>query len=316
MPEKKVSFAIQSQDIRQYYQEVLDVIEMINKEFINLSDVKKQIEEISSLLIFDKIRKANNFAPLINCMHLVFTGKTGTGKTVVGVKMALILRNLGYLTKGHILTVSRDDLVGQYIGHTAPKAADCLQQANGGILFIDNAYTIYQPDNERDYGSEAVEMILQVMENQRDDLVIIFSGEKEKMEKFFHTNPGISSRVGNHIHFKDYTVNDLIKIADSLLLKEYRYKINIEALKILEFYLSQLVQHETFINARTVKALVNQLLCYHAANLEQKLEEKKQLDYESFITLNQEDLTLLTELDFMNIVGTDKIKLFKNKSYE
>jgi probable Rubsico expression protein CbbX len=193
---------------------------------------------------------------------MAFTGRPGTGKTSVAAKIALVLRNLGYLTKGHVSNVTREDLVGQYVGHTAPKTKEQLQKAQGGILFIDEAHHLYKPNNERDYGAEAIELLLQVMENQRDDLVIVFSGGKDKIEGFFNSNPGISSRIGNHVDFPDYKVNDLTYITKFLLNNEFRYKFTNEALDILIFYIKQLVTFQTFSNVRTIKVFLNILYLF------------------------------------------------------
>jgi probable Rubsico expression protein CbbX len=179
-----------------------DILGTMNNELVGLSDVKNRVREISSVLLFDRIREIQELATLNTSLHMAFTGRPGTGKTSVAAKIALVLRNLGFLSKGHITNVTREDLVGQYVGHTAPKTREQLNLASGGILFIDEAHHLYKPDNERDYGSEAIELLLQVMENQREDLVFIFSGQKHNIEQFFNSNPGISSRIGNHVDFQ------------------------------------------------------------------------------------------------------------------
>ena len=181
-----------------------------------------------------------------------FTGSPGTGKTTVGLKMADILYQLGYIKKGHLLTVTRDDLVGQYIGHTAPKTKEVLKKAMGGVLFIDEAYYLYKPDNERDYGSEAIEILLQVMENQRDDLVVILAGYKEPMDKFYESNPGLSSRIANHIDFPDYSTDELLKIS-KLMLEEQQYQLTPDAEIALERYIDKRKEKPLFANARSVK---------------------------------------------------------------
>jgi ATPases of the AAA+ class len=181
-----------------------------------------------------------------------FTGSPGTGKTTVGLKMADILYQLGYVQKGHLLTVTRDDLVGQYIGHTAPKTKEVLKRAMGGVLFIDEAYYLYKPDNERDYGSEAIEILLQVMENQRDDLVVILAGYKEPMDKFYESNPGLSSRIANHIDFPDYTVDELLQIS-KLMLEDQQYQLTSDAEVALSEYITRRKHKPLFANARSVK---------------------------------------------------------------
>ena len=185
--------------------EIAKILNLLDEELVGLAPVKSRIREIAALLLIDKLRKNLGITAGNPGLHMSFTGSPGTGKTTVGLKMADILYQLGYIKKGHLLTVTRDDLVGQYIGHTAPKTKEVLKKAMGGVLFIDEAYYLYKPDNERDYGSEAIEILLQVMENQRDDLVVILAGYKEPMDKFYESNPGLSSRIANHIDFPDYT---------------------------------------------------------------------------------------------------------------
>jgi probable Rubsico expression protein CbbX len=181
-----------------------------------------------------------------------FTGSPGTGKTAVALKMADILYKLGYIRKGHLLTVTRDDLVGQYIGHTAPKTKEVLKKAMGGVLFIDEAYYLYKPDNERDYGSEAIEILLQVMENQRDDLVVILAGYKDRMDTFYESNPGLSSRIANHVDFPDYTPDELLTIGNSLL-EEQQYRMTQEAKDVFLEYINLRMQQPLFANARSIK---------------------------------------------------------------
>jgi probable Rubsico expression protein CbbX len=193
--------------------EIAKILNLLDEELVGLAPVKQRIREIAALLLIDKLRKSVGITSTSPGLHMSFTGSPGTGKTTVGLRMANILYKLGYVEKGHLLTVTRDDLVGQYIGHTAPKTKEVLKKAMGGVLFIDEAYYLYKPDNERDYGSEAIEILLQVMENQRDELVIILAGYKEPMDKFYASNPGLSSRITNHIDFPDYSVNELLQIA-------------------------------------------------------------------------------------------------------
>jgi probable Rubsico expression protein CbbX len=240
-----------------------------------------------------------------------FTGRPGTGKTSVAGKIALVLRNLGYLTKGHITNVTREDLVGQYVGHTAPKTREQLQKAEGGILFIDEAHHLYKPDNERDYGAEAIELLLQVMENQRDDLILIFGGKKDKLEGFFNSNPGISSRIGNHVDFPDYKSDDLKEISKFLLLNSNRYRFTTESLDILAFYIDQLIEKPAFANVRTLKVFLNQLFAYQAIRVEHTLVEKGTINYESLVTIEPSDFKYFSGDDFINIIGDENVKLFK-----
>jgi len=232
--------------------EIAKILNILNEELVGLAPVKARIREIAALLLIDKLRRNLGITSGNPGLHMSFTGSPGTGKTTVGLKMADILFQLGYIQKGHLLTVTRDDLVGQYIGHTAPKTKEVLKKAMGGVLFIDEAYYLYKPDNERDYGSEAIEILLQVMENQRDDLVVILAGYKEPMDKFYESNPGLSSRIANHIDFPDYTTPELLKIA-KLMLEEQQYQLTPDAEIALEQYITKRKEKPLFSNARSVK---------------------------------------------------------------
>ena len=279
-------------------------------QLVGLQDVKSRVREICSVLLFDRIRELQELSTLNSSLHMSFTGTSGTGKTSVAENVALVLRNLGYLSKGHITNVTREDLVGQYVGHTAPKTKEKLQEAHGGILFIDEAHHLYKPDNERDYGSEAIELLLQVMENQRDDLILIFAGGKAKIDGFFDSNPGISSRIGNHVDFKDYDSNDLIEITKYLLTNENRYKYTPESIKIFQHYIDQLKTFPAFANARTLKVLVNQVLAFQAIRVEDTLAQAGSIDYDSLVTIRPEDFKYFTPDDFINIIGSEDVKLY------
>jgi probable Rubsico expression protein CbbX len=231
---------------------IAKILNLLDEELVGLVPVKTRIREIAALLLIDKLRRNLGITSGHPGLHMSFTGSPGTGKTTVGLKMAEILYQLGYIKKGHLLTVTRDDLVGQYIGHTAPKTKEVLKKAMGGVLFIDEAYYLYKPDNERDYGAEAIEILLQVMENQRDDLVVILAGYKEPMDKFYESNPGLSSRIANHIDFPDYTTKELLKIA-KLMLEEQQYQLTPDAEIALEQYIQRRKEKPLFANARSVK---------------------------------------------------------------
>ena len=232
--------------------EIAKILNLLDEELVGLAPVKSRIREIAALLLIDKLRKNLGISSAHPGLHMSFTGSPGTGKTTVGLKMADILYQLGYIKKGHLLTVTRDDLVGQYIGHTAPKTKEVLKKAMGGVLFIDEAYYLYKPDNERDYGAEAIEILLQVMENQRDDLVVILAGYKEPMDKFYESNPGLSSRIANHIDFPDYSVEELLKIS-KLMLEEQQYQLTPNAELALTEYIKRRKERPLFANARSVK---------------------------------------------------------------
>jgi len=232
--------------------EIAKILNILDEELVGLAPVKARIREIAALLLIDKLRNNLGITAGSPGLHMSFTGSPGTGKTTVGLKMADILYQLGYVQKGHLLTVTRDDLVGQYIGHTAPKTKEVLKKAMGGVLFIDEAYYLYKPDNERDYGSEAIEILLQVMENQRDDLVVILAGYKEPMDKFYESNPGLSSRIANHIDFPDYSVEELLTIA-KMMLEEQQYQLTPQAEIALTDYIARRKQKPLFANARSIK---------------------------------------------------------------
>jgi probable Rubsico expression protein CbbX len=234
-------------------QEVLDELEA---DLVGLTPVKERIKEVAALLLVHRLRKQLGLTSANPNLHMSFTGSPGTGKTTVALKMADILFRLGYIRKGHLITVTRDDLVGQYIGHTAPKTKEVLKRAMGGVLFIDEAYYLYKPDNERDYGAEAIEILLQVMENQRDDLVIIFAGYKDRMDSFYESNPGLSSRVANHVDFPDYSPEELL-IIGKIMLEEQQYRLTEESEKVLLDYIKLRMTQPHFANARSVRNAID-----------------------------------------------------------
>jgi len=301
-------------DIRDCYVQtgIQEILETLDQELVGLENVKTRVKEISSVLLFDRIREIQELPTLNSSLHMAFSGRPGTGKTSVAAKIALVLRNLGYLTKGHISNVTREDLVGQYVGHTAPKTREQLQKARGGILFIDEAHHLYKPDNERDYGAEAIELLLQVMENQRDDLIIVFAGGKSKLEMFFNSNPGVSSRIGNHVDFVDYNVDELVAITKFLLNNDNRYKFTDDTVELLTFYIRQLVTFPAFANVRTIKIFLNQLLAYQALRVEKTLLGGS-LNYESLVTVKKEDFKYFNQDDFINIIGSENVQLYPFK---
>jgi probable Rubsico expression protein CbbX len=241
------------------------VIDQLEEDLVGLAPVKARIKEIAALLLVQRLRKSLGLGMKSASvgLHMSFTGSPGTGKTAVATRMADILFKLGYIRKGHLITVTRDDLVGQYIGHTAPKTKEVLKRAMGGVLFIDEAYYLYKPDNERDYGAESIEILLQVMENQRDDLVVIFAGYKERMDSFYESNPGLSSRVANHIDFPDYTAEELLQIG-RLLLEEQQYRMTMDAESLLLDYIQKRKKLPLFANARTMTNAIDAARMRHA----------------------------------------------------
>jgi probable Rubsico expression protein CbbX len=231
---------------------VQEVLQELDRELVGLAPVKKRIEDIAAFLVVSKARAKLGLEAATPSLHMSFTGNPGTGKTTVALKMAQILHRLGYVRKGHVVSVTRDDLVGQYIGHTAPKTKEVLKKAMGGVLFIDEAYYLYRPENERDYGQEAIEILLQVMEGNRDDLVVILAGYRDRMETFFKSNPGMSSRIAHHIDFPDYAEAELMQIAEKMLAAQH-YRFGDGARAAFEQYLARRMQQPHFANARSVR---------------------------------------------------------------
>jgi probable Rubsico expression protein CbbX len=218
------------------------------------------------LLVIDKLRVNLGLNSQAPSLHMCFSGNPGTGKTTVASRMAQILHRLGFVRKGHLVSVTRDDLVGQYIGHTAPKTKEVLKRAMGGVLFIDEAYYLYRPENERDYGQEAIEILLQVMENQRDDLVVILAGYKDRMDTFFQSNPGMSSRIAHHLDFPDYAVGELLHIA-GMTLAQQNYRFGPGAQEAFEQYLGLRIEQPHFANARSVRNALDRARLRQASRL-------------------------------------------------
>jgi len=243
-----------------------DILDELNRDLVGLAPVKARIREIASLLLIARLRERAGRATEQPTLHMSFTGQPGTGKTTVARRMAAILHRLGYVRKGHVVTAGRDDLVGQYVGHTAPKTREVLKRAMGGVLFIDEAYYLYRADSERDYGAEAIETMLSVMENQRDDLVVIFAGYGDQMDTFFQANPGLRSRVAHHIEFPDFTVNELMAIAESMV-REQQYELDGEAHATLREYLELRMRQPYFSNARSVRNAIDRAKLRQASRL-------------------------------------------------
>jgi probable Rubsico expression protein CbbX len=243
-----------------------EVLDSLDRELVGLAPVKSRIRDIAALLLIDKLRRAVGLSSGPPALHMSFTGNPGTGKTTVAMRMAEILHRLGYVRKGHLVAVTRDDLVGQYIGHTAPKTREVLKRAMGGVLFIDEAYYLFRPENERDYGQEAIEILLQVMENQRDDLVVILAGYRDRMETFFRSNPGMSSRVAHHIDFPDYTAGELLAIA-RLMLEQMQYGLSAPADEALREYIEKRRAQPHFANARSIRNALDRARLRQASRL-------------------------------------------------
>lgn len=245
---------------------VEEALGQLDRELVGLAPVKNRIRQIASLLLIEQVRKKLALASEPPTLHMSFTGNPGTGKTTVALRMAQILHRLGFVRRGQLICVTRDDLVGQYIGHTAPKTKEVLKKAMGGVLFIDEAYYLYRPENERDYGQEAIEILLQVMENQREDLVVILAGYHDRMERFFTSNPGFRSRIAHHVDFPDYTAPELMAIAD-LMLSRQNYRFSEEAHKVFARYVAIRKTQPHFSNARSIRNALDRVRLRQANRL-------------------------------------------------
>lgn len=259
---------ISSIDLRKEFEsvEIAAVLEQLDRELIGLVPVKTRIREIASLLLVERIRQKMALATTFPTLHMSFTGNPGTGKTTVAMRIAGILHKLGFVRRGHVINVTRDDLVGQYIGHTAPKTKEILKKAMGGVLFIDEAYYLYRPENERDYGQESIEILLQIMESQREDLVVILAGYGDRMEKFFQSNPGFRSRIAHHIDFPDYSDPELLAIAD-LMLQEQNYRFSAAARDAFVRYIAIRKTQPLFSNARSIRNALDRIRLRQANRL-------------------------------------------------
>ena len=267
--------------------QVESVLDELERDLVGLAPVKQRIRDIAALLVIDKLRATQGLSAQSPSLHMSFTGNPGTGKTTVALRMAEILHRLGYVRKGHLVAVTRDDLVGQYIGHTAPKTREVLKKAMGGVLFIDEAYYLYRPENERDYGQEAIEILLQVMENQRDDLVVILAGYKDRMETFFRSNPGLSSRIAHHIDFPDYARGELLEIGERML-GGMAYRFAPGAREAFDEYLGLRIAQPHFANARSVRNALDRMRLRQASRL--FAERDRVLSREELTTIAAEDI--------------------------
>ena len=264
-----------------------EVLDELDRELIGLRPVKGRVRDIAALLLIERARKEVGLAAGSPSLHMSFTGNPGTGKTTVAMRMAQILHRLGYVRRGHVVAVTRDDLVGQYIGHTAPKTKEVLKKAMGGVLFIDEAYYLYRPENERDYGQEAIEILLQVMENQRNDLVVILAGYRDRMETFFRSNPGLSSRIAHHLDFPDYSLQELEAIA-SRMLESMQYRLSSSGASALHDYIPLRMRQEHFANARSMRNALDRARLRQANRLIGRSGSK--LTREELMTIEGEDI--------------------------
>lgn len=265
---------------------VHDVLEEIDRDLIAMVPVKQRIREIAALLVIDRLRAEMGLHSERPTLHMSFTGNPGTGKTTVALRMASILHRLGYIQKGHLVSVTRDDLVGQYVGHTAPKTKDVVKCALGGVLFIDEAYYLHRQENERDYGQEAVEVLLQVMESERQDLVVVMAGYHDRMEEFFQANPGMGSRVAHHIRFPDYDVDELLEIA-RLMVDRQGYAMSQDADHALRDYIELRVQQPRFAHGRSIRNAIERARMRQATRL---FHSNRKLTKRDLVTIEPDDI--------------------------
>ena len=266
---------------------VREVLEQLDADLVGLKPVKTRIREIAALLIIERVRRKLGLTSEAPTLHMSFTGNPGAGKTTLALRMAEILHRLGFVRRGHLVSVTRDDLVGQYIGHTAPKTKEILKKAMGGVLFIDEAYYLYRPENERDYGQEAIEILLQIMETQRDDLVVILAGYADRMEKFFSSNPGFRSRIAHHIDFPDYDEQELADIAE-MMLKQQNYRFSDDARAAFARYITLRRQQPLFSNARSIRNALDRARLRQANRLVGDLD--REMTLHDFTTLEASDI--------------------------
>jgi len=265
---------------------VHEVLEEMDRNLVGLQAVKRRIREMAALLVIDKLRNEMGLTSERPTLHMAFTGNPGTGKTTVSLRIASILYRLGYIEKNQLVTVTRDDLVGQYVGHTAPKTKEVVKKALGGVLFIDEAYYLHRPENERDYGQEAIEVLLQVMESERHNLVVVMAGYEKPMNEFFLANPGMGSRIAHHIHFPDYTPDELMQIA-SMMIKQQGYEFSEEAEKAMRDYIERRVDQPRFAHGRSIRNAIERGRMRQAMRL---FEANRPLGREELIMIEAEDI--------------------------
>mmetsp|Transcript_28760 Transcript_28760/g.88012 ORF Transcript_28760/g.88012 Transcript_28760/m.88012 type:complete len:410 (+) Transcript_28760:69-1298(+) len=274
---------------------VKETLEKLDYDLVGLKPVKKRVREIAALLVLDKMRRKLGFDTAVPSLHMCFTGAPGTGKTTVAVRMGQILAKMGYCRSGHVVVATRDDLVGQYVGHTAPKTKEVIKQALGGVLLIDEAYYLYNAANDRDYGQESIEILLNFMENNREDLVVVLAGYKDRMDKFFSFIPGMNSRIGNHINFPNYEVDELYEIS-TVMARDLEYTLAPGAGDVFKRYIQRRMQMPFFSNARTVRNAMDRARMNSAI----RIFDAAVNGPNPFVT--REDLMLIEPADFQIIL--------------
>jgi probable Rubsico expression protein CbbX len=281
-----------------YKDGVKEILEKLDTDLVGLKPVKDRVREIAALLVVDKLRRNLGLDTSVPSLHMCFTGSPGTGKTTVAMRMGQILQRMGYCRSGHLVLATRDDLVGQYVGHTAPKTKEVIKKAMGGVLLIDEAYYLYNASNDRDYGQESIEILLNVMEENREDLVVILAGYKDRMDKFFSFIPGMSSRIGNHIEFPNYEAQELVSIA-KVMCRDLEYEMSPDAEPIFYRYIEKRMTMPFFSNARTVRNAVDRARMRAAIRLFNKAIDKKSngmVSRKELMTLEKEDFVTVEEL--------------------
>ncbi|MDQ3719725.1 MAG: CbbX protein [Actinomycetota bacterium] len=263
-----------------------EVLEEMDRTLIGLKPVKQRIKEIAALLVIDRLREQMELTSTRPTLHMSFTGNPGTGKTTVALRIASILHRLGYIEKGQLVSVTRDDLVGQYVGHTAPKTKEVVKRAKGGVLFIDEAYYLHRPENERDYGQEAIEVLLSVMESERQNLVVVMAGYKDRMDAFFGDNPGLGSRVAHHIEFPDYSAEELLQMAQ-LMVVQQGYELSEDATEALHEYIERRRQRRRFAYGRSIRNAIERARMRQATRL---FESGEKLDKRDLVTIEADDI--------------------------
>jgi probable Rubsico expression protein CbbX len=291
-----------------YKEGVQEQLDKLDRELVGLVPVKKRVKEIASLLVLDKMRRKLGFETAVPSLHMSFTGAPGTGKTTVAVRMGSILAKMGYSRRGHVVLATRDDLVGQYVGHTAPKTKEMIKKAMGGVLLVDEAYYLFNAGNDRDYGQESIEILLNVMENQQDDLVVALAGYKDRMDTFFTYIPGMMSRIGNHIDFPDYSADELTQIA-AVMAEQLEYDIDESAYKVFKEYIVLRMELPFFSNARTVRNAMDRARMNSAI----RVFDKFAIQGENGGVCTVNDLKAITAEDFQvlvdDIVNADASKV-------
>jgi len=298
MPEDTPAGSVSDFMFKQGVQEQLD---KLDNELVGLVPVKDRVKQIAALLVLDKMRRKLGFETAVPSLHMSFTGAPGTGKTTVAVRMGQILAKMGYCRRGHVVLATRDDLVGQYVGHTAPKTKEMIKKAMGGVLLVDEAYYLYNAANDRDYGQESIEILLNVMENNQDDLVVAVAGYKDRMDAFFSYIPGLMSRIGNHIDFPDYGADELVKIAE-VMARNLEYDIEPEAYVTFKEYIELRMGLPFFSNARTVRNAMDRARMNSAI----RIFDKYIVNGENGGRCTVEDLKSITSADFQVLI--DDIK--------